>query len=289
MKKIIFEGAAVALVTPFKNGKVDYASLKKLLNFQVNNKTKTIVVLGTTGEPSTLSDLEKREIVVFCKQNLPKNIKLIVGSGGNNTQKVIQDSLLYKSLGADALLIVSPYYNKCSEEGLIIHYKKIAKEVKYPIIIYNVPGRTGVNISAEVAVKLSKVPYICGIKEASGNIEQILRLCVLLKNRMAVYSGDDSLNYIFMCLGAKGAISVTANVLPQKINIMCKNFNIKKGKLLNDKLYNINKLLFCDVNPIPVKFALSYLGLIRNELRLPLTPIKEDKENSLKQELFKIF
>lgn len=154
--------------------------------------------------------------------------------------------------------------------------------------MYNVPGRTGVNISAETALVLSKIPYICGIKEASSNIDQILKLCFLLKNRMAVYSGDDALNYIFMCLGAKGAISVTANVLPRKINLLCKNFNSKKGRVLSENLLKINKLLFCDVNPIPVKYALSYLGLIKNELRLPLTPLKKDLENPIKQELFKI-
>ena len=289
-KKCVFTGSCVALITPFKNGEVDYKSLEKLINHQLQNKTDAILVLGTTGEPSTMTTEEKQEVIKFSKKIIGSKAKFIVGTGGNNTKKVVEDSLFAKSQGADALLIVTPYYNKCTQNGLIKHYEEISNKVDLPIICYNVPGRTGLNIAPETAVKLSEIKNMAGIKEASGNISQIVTLAKLVKGKMALYSGDDSLNYLVMALGGQGSISVTANALPREVKFVadnCLSGKFAEGLAMHEKLLDINKNLFVEVNPIPIKYACSLLGLCDNELRMPLTEL-EDKnkpciENSLKE------
>lgn len=288
MTKYVFKGSCVALITPFKQGKVDFKSLEKLINFQLENKTDAILILGTTGEPATMTVEEKHSVIEFAKNKISGKAKLIIGTGGNNTAKVIEDSLYAKSMGADALLIVTPYYNKCTQNGLIQHYKTIADAVKMPIICYNVPGRTGVNITPETALKLAEIPELCGIKEASGNISQIITLCKLLKNKMAVYSGDDSLNYLFMTLGSFGCISVTANVLPKQVKYVvdgCLNNNYQNALKMHEDLLEINKNLFIEVNPIPVKYACSVLGLCGGEIRMPLTEIEDKNKDIVKKSL----
>lgn len=291
MTKSVFKGSCVALITPFKNGKIDFESLEKLINYQLENKTDAILILGTTGEPSTMTIEEKHSVIAFAKEKIAGKSKLIIGTGGNNTEKVIEDSLYAKGAGADALLIVTPYYNKCTQNGLVKHYKAIAQAVKMPIICYNVPGRTGVNITTETASKLADIPELCGIKEASGNISQIVSTCKELKNKMAVYSGDDSLNYIVMALGGYGAISVTANVLPKEVKFVtdkCLEGNFSSALEMHEKLLDINKNLFIEVNPIPVKYACSALKLCGPEIRMPLTEIEEKNKEIVNNSLIKM-
>lgn len=288
MKKVVFKGSCTAIITPFKNGEVDFESFEKLIEHQIKNGVDAIVVLGTTGEPSTLSGKEKKEIVCFAKKQINGRVKLIVGTGANCTKTTVEQSVLAEKLGAEALLIVTPYYNKCTQKGLLEHFKKVADAVKIPIIIYNVPGRTGVNILPETAAKLSEVENICGIKEASGDIMQIMKLCKILSTKMAVYSGDDALNFLFLILGALGVISVTGNVLPKEIKNLCTfvfENKVEKAKDLQEKLMEINKNLFIEVNPIPVKFACAQKGLCLNELRLPLTPLEKEHGEILKKTL----
>ncbi len=286
--KSVFEGSCVALITPFKNGKVDFEKLGKLLKFQLENKTDAILILGTTGEPATMTNQEKVEVIKFAKKVVGLKAKLIVGTGANSTEVAIENSKQAESLGADALLVVTPYYNKCTQNGLVEHYKQVANSVSLPIIAYNVPGRTGVNILPETAVKLSQIKNICGIKEASGNISQIVTLCSALNGKMAVYSGDDSLNYVFMTLGASGCISVTANILPKQVKEVvdnCLKLDYQKARQQHEKLLEINKNLFIEVNPIPVKYAAYLLGFCDNEIRLPLTELENKNKEILKSTL----
>lgn len=286
----VFSGLGVALITPIKNNKVDFSSIEAQIEKQIAAKTDAIIVLGTTGEPSTLLREEKDKIITFCKNKIADKSKLIVGTGGNNTKQVIEDCLIAKKLGADALLIVTPYYNKCTDEGLYLHYETISRCVDLPIILYNVPSRTGVNIKPEIALKLSKIKNIVAIKEASGNINQILELFNKRDKDFAIYSGEDSLNYIFLALGAEGLISVTANIAPKHLKAMCefvKKGNFKKAREISDKLYNINKNLFLEVNPIPVKTALCLNGEIEDEFRLPLCKMSERNKKVLKESLTK--
>ena len=282
MMKSAFVGSGVALITPFVCGKIDYKSLGKMIDFQLEHKTDAIILLGTTGEPATICDEDKKEMIKFAKERINGKAKLIVGSGANSTKKAIENSILAQSLGADGLLVVTPYYNKCTQKGLLEHYKAISYAVNIPIICYNVPLRTGVNITPETALALSQIENIAGIKEASGNINQITTLCRLLDGKMAVYSGDDGLNYVFMTLGASGVISVTANVLPSKVKsvvTLCQMGQYEEAKSRQNELEDINKALFLEVNPIPVKYACHLIGLCRKEIRLPLTfPEKATKQ-----------
>lgn len=289
MTKFAFKGSCVALITPFKNNKLDEQALENLINYQIENKTDAILVLGTTGEPSTMSHQEKLKVMSIAKRVIAGRAKLIIGTGANSTEQAIKNSQEAKSLGADALLVVTPYYNKCTQNGLVEHYRAIAKAVNMPIIAYNVPGRTGVNILPETAVKLSEIPELVGIKEASGNINQIINLCKVLKGKMAVYSGDDSLNYTFMTLGALGAISVTANVLPQQVKEvvdLCLKGDYISALEKHEQLLEINKNLFVEVNPIPVKYCAELLKLCYGDVRLPLTVLEQKNralvESSLK-------
>lgn len=286
--KEVFRGSCVALITPFKNGGVDKEALTNLINYQLENKTDAILVLGTTGEPATMSAEEKREVITLAKKLIGNKSKLIVGTGANSTQTAIQNSLLAKELGADALLVVTPYYNKCTQNGLVAHYKAIADATHMPIIAYNVPGRTGVNIAPQTALKLSEIPEIVGLKEASGNIGQIVDLHKILKGKMAIYSGDDSLNYLYMTLGASGCISVTANILPKEVKEvvdLCDKCDYKTALLKHEQLLDINKNLFIEVNPIPVKYASKVMGLTNGEVRLPLTELEDNNKKVVEKTL----
>ena len=288
--KYVFKGSAVALITPFKNGFIDYKSFDKLIDYQLNAGTDAIVILGTTGEPATICDKDREEIIKFAVNKINKKAMVIVGTGANSTRKAIENSIKAEELGADALLVVTPYYNKCTQKGLIEHYKAISSATSLPIIAYNVPGRTGVNILPETAEKLSQIDNICGIKEASGNINQIVKLSSVLKDKMAIYSGDDGLNYVFMTLGALGCISVTANVAPKKVKQVI-DYSLSKdfasSERVQDELQKLNNDLFLEVNPIPVKYACMRLGLCFYEIRLPLTELEEKNkiiiDNDLKE------
>lgn len=287
---MIFEGSAVALVTPFyKNGKINYYTLKDLIEFQIANGTNAIVVLGTTGEASTISHTEREKIIKFAASIINKRVPLIVGTGSNNTKTTISLTKQAETLGADGALVVTPYYNKCNQDGLFQHYKMVAESVKIPIILYNVPSRTGVNISPETVKRLAKIKNIVGIKESSGNINQISKLINILPANFAVYSGDDILNLTIYALGGKGTISVTANCYPEKVSLVyyyAKKGDIGNARLIHNNLLKINEALFLDVNPICVKHYLSLMSFDVGHPRLPLTPASFFIKNKL-LEVFK--
>jgi len=284
MNNILFEGCAVALVTPFKDGQVDFDALGKIIDHQLAGGIKTIVLLGTTSEASTLGFCEEDAIIKFAKDKIKTRAKIIIGTGSNNTTTAIKRSIDAKNAGADGLLVVTPYYNKCTQAGLVAHYNAIADAVKIPIIAYNVPGRTGMNMTPETVLALSKNPYIVGLKEASGNIDQIVRLANLLDGKMALYSGEDSLDYVYLALGAKGMISVAANAFPKQKVALCdamKKGDFKKGLQIHNEMLEMNNVLFCEVNPIPIKAMLHHLGLCSDEMRAPLTVIEEENRAKL--------
>lgn len=272
---MIFQGSAVALVTPFNSkNEVNYFELQKLIEFQIASGTKALVILGTTGESSVISPDERTKIIKFCVGIVNKRIPVIVGTGSNSTQTAISQTKEAEKLGADGVLIVTPYYNKTSQNGLYLHYKSIAKETSLPIIIYNVPSRTGMSILPETVKKLSKIKNFVGIKDASGNILETMKLLNILPRSFAVYSGDDNLTYPMMCMGAKGVISVTANAYPNIVSTMCEgllNRDYTNALRLHKHLYKISSGLFLDVNPICIKYYLNLLGRNVGNTRLPLT------------------
>ena len=272
---MVFKGSATALVTPFDDkGNINFYSMKNLIDYQIANGTKAIVILGTTGESSTISFEEREKLIKFCVCETKGKIPLVVGTGSNSTNTAIKLTKQAEKLGASACLCVTPYYNKCNQEGLFLHYKQIAKSTKLPIIIYNVPSRTGVNILPETVVKLSKIKNIVGIKEASGNMSQIAEIRQKTKSNFAIYSGDDLLTIPIMSLGCNGVISVTANCFPEKVSLLCDfmlNGDLKNANSINKQLFKINKALFLDVNPICVKHFLNLQGFQVGKPRLPLT------------------
>lgn len=284
---MIFKGSAVALVTPFcENGEVNYLELQKLIEFQIASRTKAIVILGTTGESSTITTEERTKIIKFCVSQVSGRIPVIVGTGSNSTKQAILQTKEAKKLGASAALVVTPYYNKTSQNGLVLHYRKIAQSTNLPIIIYNVPSRTGVNILPETALKLSKIKNIAGLKDASGNIFQSMQYLSLLPKNFALFSGDDSLTYPLMCLGFHGVISVTANAYPTLVSSMCESIfdkNFDNALRLHNHLYKINTCLFLDVNPICIKFYLNLIGKNVGVPRLPLTTPNKEIKNVLEE------
>ena len=278
---MIFKGVCTALVTPFtKSGEVDYMSLKKLIEYQIDGKVNAILILGTTGESPNIEEKERENIITFAKSLLPDDIKLIVGTGSNNFKRAVNQTLQAKALGADCALVVTPYYNKCTQNGLVEFYKKLCNQTKFPIIVYNVPSRTGVNVLPQSMQKLSKLKYICGLKEANGDIGHILEMFDLLKD-FPIYSGNDNLNYLFYKLGAKGCISVASNAYPKLLSSGYKTKSLK----YHQKLYKMSKLLFVETNPIPIKYVLSQMGLVQNELRLPLTKLEGLHKQVLQSEM----
>jgi len=291
-KEILFFGTGTALITPFKNGKVDYNSLEIIIKKQIEAGVGAVVVLGTTGEAATISLTEREKIIELAVKLCKNKCKVIVGCGSNNTNSAIKLYKMAERLGADGALIVTPYYNKCTQNGVLEHYKAIAKAGNMPIIVYNVPSRTGVNIEPQTLLQLSEIKNIVGVKEASGNISQIMELFYLLKDKMAIYSGDDALNYIFLSLGGSGCISVLANIMPEKCEKLYQ-IHLQKGATEAAsfwiKFLPIIKSMFIEVNPIPIKYAMSQIGLCKNELRLPLTRLSAKNENILNGELNKVW
>lgn len=272
MKKI-FSGVGVALVTPFLDGVVDYDSLGRLIEEVVSNGVSAIIILGTTGENVAVGEEERREIIEFSKEKIAGRTKLIVGTGSNNFDIAKQNTIMAKSLGADACLVVTPYYNKTSQAGLINYYNELAK-IQLPIIMYNVPSRTGLNIDTETVRELIKNPYIVGLKESTTDIKRIIVLMSICKDKIAIYSGEDALNYVFYTLGADGCISVTANAYTKKVKSvfdLVKTKNYEQAISEQEKLQRINEVLFCETNPIPIKYVLYKQGKISsNKTRLPL-------------------
>ncbi|MEE1009130.1 MAG: 4-hydroxy-tetrahydrodipicolinate synthase [Agathobacter sp.] len=289
----LFKGAAVALVTPFKEDySVDYSRLDEILDFQLEQGTDAIVVCGTTGEPVTMTTEEKLSVIKYTVDKINGRIPVIAGTGGNSTLSVIEFSKQVEKLKVDGLLIVTPYYNKATQKGLYAHYSAIASKVQLPIIIYNVPSRTGCNILPETVVKLANdFRNIIGIKEASGNISQVAKLAQLSNGILDIYSGNDNQILPVLSLGGKGVISVLSNIAPNDVhNMVMEYLNGNTGKALEIQLKYIDLIetLFCEVNPIPVKAALNMIGYNVGKLRLPLTELEDKHKELLKTELKKV-
>lgn len=284
----IFKGSAVAIITPFTDNGVNFNKLKDLLNWHIANNTDAIVICGTSGEASTMTLDEKKETIKFTIDVVNKRIPVIAGTGSNNTSEAVKMSKFAEDAGADGLLVITPYYNKATQKGLIEHFKKINDNVNIPIILYNVPGRTGVNLLPDTLYKMSNLKNIIAIKEASGNISQIAKIKALCSDRFDIYSGNDDQIIPILSLGGKGVISVLANIIPETVHDMCMLYlNGKTSEALKlqlDSLALINSL-FIEVNPIPVKTAMNLLGMNVGSLRLPLCSMEDKNLNVLKNEL----
>lgn len=279
MKELIFTGSAVAMITPMcEDGSVNFAELKKMAEFQVESGTDALVVCGTTGESATLEDDEHLECIRCVVEAVQGRVPVIAGTGSNNTAHAVMMSKEAAALGADALLLVTPYYNKTSQAGLVKSFFTIADATNLPAIIYNVPSRTGVNIQPETALELSRHPMIRGIKEASGNIAQVVRIAALCGDELPLYSGNDDQVIPLLSVGGKGVISVAANVAPVQMHQMCQLWfdgKIKESAAMQLELSELCSALFCDVNPIPVKAAMNMLGWDAGDCRLPLVEPSE--------------
>lgn len=286
MKTPIYTGSSVAICTPFSNdGKtVDYQKLGQLIDFQIENGTKAIIICGTTGETSTLSLEEHMETVDFCVKKVDKRVPVIAGSGSNDTNAALALSKSAQQSGADGLLIVTPYYNKASQRGLVKHFEYIADRVEIPIILYNVPSRTGLSFSAETYKTLSKHPLINGTKEASGDFSLIARTRAACGDDLLIYSGNDDQTVSMMALGAVGLISVAANIIPRQMSDMCEAALSGDFKAATEIQLQYNQLLdnlFIEVNPIPVKTAMKHMGLDNGVLRMPLCHMETQNEEKL--------
>ena len=276
----VFTGAGVAIVTPFKeNGAVDYEKFAELIEFQIAEGTDAIIVCGTTGESSALTHEEHIDVIAYCVKQVNGRIPVVAGTGSNCTQTAVYLSVEAEKAGADGLLLVSPYYNKATQKGLYAHYKTVADAVKLPCILYNVPSRTGCNIAPETAAALCKeVENIVGVKEASGNISQITRLMSLADGKVELYSGNDDQIVPLLALGGKGVISVLSNVAPKQTHDICARFfegDVAGSCAEQLRAIPLCSALFCEVNPIPVKKALTLMGKIGGTLRMPLTEMEE--------------
>jgi len=290
MKKVIFKGAGTAIITPFKGDYVNFKEFRKMIEFQINEGTDSIIVCGTTGEAATMSDEEKKETIKFTVDVVNKRIPVIAGTGGNNTKKVIEMTKYVENAGADAALIVTPYYNKTTQEGLIKHYQEIAKSVNLPIILYNVPGRTGLNMLPKTCFELSKIPNIVAIKEASGDISKIAEIANLCGDNLWIYSGNDDQILPILSLGGIGVISVLANIIPNDVHKMVMSFlegNVKEAKKIQLDTLKLTKALFSEVNPIPIKAACNILGFDVGIPRMPLIEMSCDGKKQLKEEIEK--
>lgn len=288
MKDIIFTGAAVAIVTPFTEDGVNFSELKKLIDFNIEKGTDAIVIAGTTGESSTMSDEEHREVIRFTVEHVNKRVPVIAGTGSNDTIYALELSKYAESIGVDALLLVTPYYNKTTQSGLIKHYNYIADRVNIPIILYNVPSRTGVNITPETYAELAKHPRIVATKEASGDLSAIARTRALCKDKLNIYSGNDDQIVPILSLGGKGVISVLSNIMPKETHDICSLYfegKVEESCDLQTKYLDLINSLFIEVNPIPVKTALGLMGYNVGQLRMPLFPMEGKNLEVLSTEL----
>ncbi len=286
MKPIVFTGAAVAIITPFNENGIDFDSFGKIIDDQIENGTDAIVVCGTTGESATMPDEEHLSAIEFCVKRVNKRVPVIAGTGTNDTPHCIKLSKGAQELGADALLLVTPYYNKTTQRGLIAHYKMVAESVDIPIILYNVPSRTGLNILPETLKELSKVPNIVAVKEASGNISQVAKIAELCGDDMIIYSGNDDQIVPVMSLGGKGVISVLSNVAPKQthdiVDLYLKG-DVKGSLKLQLEAIELIDALFIEVNPIPVKTAMNMLGYNAGSLRMPLYEMSDANKETLRK------
>ena len=281
--KSLFNGTGVAIVTPFKNNKVDYEAFGNLIKETISKGAKAIIVLGTTGEGVSVSPYERKIIISYAKQEIHGKAKLIVGTGNNNFEQCMQNTQMAKNLGADGVLVVTPYYNKTTQNGLIEYYTQLST-IGIPIIMYNVPARTGLCIETKTVQALVDNPMIYGIKEATCDINRIIELSKVCKNKIALYSGEDNLNYIFYCLGGNGSISVTANICADKVEKVfeyVQNGQYSDALKLQNELDELNHALFVETNPIPVKTIMAEMGKIEKDVRMPLVSANEENTSLL--------
>lgn len=285
MTLLPFRGAASAVVTPMKNGEIDFEAFSRIIEMQINSDISAIVICGTTGEAPTLTEAEK--LTLFkCAVDIAKGkAKIIAGCGSPSTAFTASLVRQAESLGVDAILTVTPYYNKCSADGLCLHYKTIAGQVSIPLIVYNVPSRTGVDIQIEAYNRLAEIENIVGIKEASGNIAKAEKIKAIFGNRFAIYSGNDDLIAPIYAIGGNGVVSVVSNIMPKETALLCRlceEGNMTEAAKLQTYLYPLVEALFTEVNPIPVKTALKLMGICSAEMRLPLSPMSETAKNKLR-------
>lgn len=284
MNATLFKGAATALITPFKSGAVDYDALARLIDWQICEGISALVIAGTTGEGSTLTDREHREVIDFSVKKVAGRVPIIAGTGSNDTAYAIELTKFACSAGADGMLLVTPYYNKATQKGLIESFTAVADISTKPVILYNVPSRTGCNIAPETAKILSQHDKIVGIKEASGDISQVAKIRELCGDSLDIYSGNDDQIVPVMALGGKGVISVLSNLMPKETDKICKDMlagDLKSARDAQLRYLPLINALFCEVNPIPVKAAMAAMGYGENELRLPLTRIESEHEKKL--------
>ncbi len=290
MKKIIFKGCGTAISTPFTNDGVNFEEFGRLIEFQISEGVDSIIVCGTTGESATMSDDERKATIKFAIDKINKRVPVIVGTGANNTYHAIQMTKYAESVGADAALVVTPYYNKTTQAGLVAHYKAIASQTTLPIIVYSVPSRTGVNVTPETCLALSKIDNIVAIKEASGNLSQVAQIVSLCGSNLNIYSGNDDQILPILSLGGIGVISVLSNIAPKFTHNMIQNYfdgNISKATDMQIQSIDLINSLFCEVNPIPVKEALNMMGYNFGIPRLPLVELSENGKNRLKNSMEK--
>lgn len=284
MKKTVFRGAATAIVTPLTENGIDFEKFGQLIEWQISEGIDAIVAVGTTGEGSTLTDSEHKEAIRFCVEKVAGRVPVIAGTGSNDTAYAIELTQYACEVGADAMLLVTPYYNKATQKGMIAAFKAIADASTKPCILYNVPSRTGCNLTPASVAELAEHPNIVGIKEASGNISQVAEISARVGDKIDIYSGNDDQIVPILSLGGIGVISVLSNIMPKATSDMCKLFmdgNVAAARKLQLDLLPLVNALFCEVNPIPVKAAVAAMGYCENYLRLPLTPMEKANEEKL--------
>ncbi|MEG1930572.1 MAG: 4-hydroxy-tetrahydrodipicolinate synthase [Anaerovorax sp.] len=284
----LFKGAGVAIVTPFKNKAVDFDSLGRLIQWQIAENIDAIIICGTTGEASTLNDKEHIEVVQYTVEKVNGRVPVIAGSGSNDTEHAVSMGIQLKNVGVDGLLVVTPYYNKCTQKGLISHYTTLADSIDIPMILYSVQGRTGVNISPSTVFELSKHPNIVGIKEASGNMGQVVEIAKCVSSQFALYSGNDDMIVPLLSVGGTGAISTVANVAPRDTHSMVADYlqgNVTSASKKQLAMKSLIDAMFIEVNPIPVKAALSLMNKLHLEYRLPLCPPDDKSMEVIKKEM----
>ncbi|MBL7085071.1 MAG: 4-hydroxy-tetrahydrodipicolinate synthase [Candidatus Omnitrophica bacterium] len=282
----MFKGSLVAIVTPFENTKLDEKRFKNLIEFQIKNGTSGIVPCGTTGESATLSLEEHERVVELTVQTVRGRVPVIAGTGSNNTAEAITLTKHAKEVGADGALLISPYYNKPTQEGIYLHFKTIAEEVDIPIVLYNIASRTGINIEPATVARLAEIKNIVAIKEASGNVSQMAQIKRLCGDKIALISGDDALTLPVLAIGGIGVISVVANIVPKQTAEMIKQFeagNLEQARKIYYELLPLIKAMFIETNPGPVKTAMGMMGLIKPQVRLPLSPLLPENEEELKK------
>lgn len=281
-------GILTAMITPFTDGGVNLKELGRMIDYQIDGGADAVVILGTTGEPATMTENEKVEVIKFSVKHAAGRIKVIVGTGSNNTAKAVAASRRAEELGADGVLAVTPYYNKCTQKGLLEYYRAICSAVKIPVIAYNVPSRTAVNILPETAEKLAEIPNMAGIKEASGNMAQVCETMRRIRGKMDLYSGEDFLNLPMLAIGGSGLISVTSNIAPalvKKMYELVKANELDKANEVQDFLLPLEDACFLEVNPIPIKAAYNMLGFDAGVPRAPLTELESENKRILQGEI----